>query len=86
METGLVKLMLSKNAESTTLGDLLVFDSQRGMRKTRVERNGKYRFTSSQRDPGGSRTKFATALFSPRDKVVLAKYCRIVYSPDIVLA
>lgn len=48
METGLVKLMLSKKAESMTLGDLQVFGSQRGMRKTRVERNGKYRFTSSQ--------------------------------------
>lgn len=73
METGLVKLMLSKRAESTTLGDLMVFGSQRGRRKTRGERSGKFGFISSQRDPGGSRTKFATASFSPRDKAVPGK-------------
>lgn len=75
METGLFKLMLSKKAESMTLGDLLVFGTQtRGMRKTRVKRNdGKYGFGSVQRHPGGSRTNFATTLFSPRDKAAPGK-------------
>lgn len=74
VETGLFKLMLSKKAESMTLGDLLVFGTQtRGMRKTRVKRNGKYGFGSVQRHPGGSRTKLATTLFSPRDKAAPGK-------------